>query len=87
MKAYPAPWTSWMRAIAISLILCRGGMSVSFRGKGLIVLLLSCIPLIIEAVIAAFIAMPLYDFSVDASFALAFCYVGEGAGIIIPILV
>ena len=84
MNAYPAPWTPWMRSICLNVILIRGGFGVSFRGKGLLVLLLSTVPQLVEAVIAAAISLPLFKMPMEVSFALPFSYVGVGAAIIIP---
>ena len=44
MDAYPTLWSSYIRSICLSILLIRGGLQVSFQGKGLIVLFLAVIP-------------------------------------------
>lgn len=44
MEPYPAPWTSFIRGFCLSILLIRGGLQVSFSGKGLVVVFLSVIP-------------------------------------------
>jgi hypothetical protein len=56
MAAYPAPWTVFIRGFCLSILLIRGGLQVSFRGKGLTVVLLSVVPQFFEASIVALVA-------------------------------
>jgi hypothetical protein len=44
MKPYPASWTTWMRSCCLAILLVRGGLSVTFRGNGVIVVFLSIVP-------------------------------------------
>lgn len=44
IEPYPAPWTSWIRGFCLCILLIRGGLQVSFAGKGLIVVLMSFVP-------------------------------------------
>ena len=44
MNAYPTLWTSYIRSICLTLLLIRGGLQVTFTGKGLMVLFLSFVP-------------------------------------------
>jgi hypothetical protein len=44
MENYPNEWAVWIRTVCLSIILMRGGLELDFRGKGLIVVLLTLIP-------------------------------------------
>jgi hypothetical protein len=41
---YPQPWTAWIRGFCLCILLIRGGLNVSFKGKGIIVVFLSFVP-------------------------------------------
>ena len=43
-NAYPATWTVWIKNCILSILLTRGGLSVTFKGKGLLVILIVFIP-------------------------------------------
>ena len=86
MNSYPTVWAGYIRSICIAVILTRGGFGVTFRGKGLLVLLMSFVPSLFEAVCAAFIAKALFGMPVDVAFAFAFSYVGAGVALIVPII-
>lgn len=49
VKPYNNDWAQWIRMCCLAILLVRGGLQVSFRGKGLFVLLLTFIPLMFEA--------------------------------------
>ena len=44
MNAYPATWTVWIRNCILAILLTRGGLSITFRGKGLLVILIVALP-------------------------------------------
>ena len=44
MNAWPSLWSSYIRSIALCFLLMRGGMQVTFQGKGLQVVMLSFLP-------------------------------------------
>ena len=44
MHAYPSRWATFIRLICLCMILMRGGLTVSFRGKGLAVFLMAFLP-------------------------------------------
>lgn len=48
--AYPDTWAQWIRTCCLAILLVRGGLQVTFTGKGIIVVLLSLVPLAVEAV-------------------------------------
>ena len=41
---YPNEAGDWIRALALSLILMRGGHELEFRGKGLLVIVFTILP-------------------------------------------
>lgn len=43
-EAYPVKLASWVRNCVVAVLLTRGGMSITFKGKGLIVLLVILVP-------------------------------------------
>lgn len=44
MDAYPALWTTWICKYIVAILLVRGGLSVTFKGKGISIGLLVLIP-------------------------------------------
>jgi len=44
MDHYPEELSSWIRLICLSIILLRGGLELSFAGKGLTMVLLTLFP-------------------------------------------
>jgi len=49
MDHYPNLWAGWIRTVCLSIILMRGGLELDFEGKGLIVVLLTLVPQMTEA--------------------------------------
>ena len=86
MDAYPNQWAAYMRSCIIGMILGRGGLTVSFRGKGLIVILLSILPTLVESTVAAFIAHGVFDMPIEVGYSFAYSYTGVATAIIIPLL-
>lgn len=44
VKPYPTVWAQWLRYCCLAVLLVRGGLQVTFQGKGLIVLFMSFLP-------------------------------------------
>lgn len=44
MDPYPASFAAYLRSICLSTLLIRGGLSITFKGNGLIVALITIIP-------------------------------------------
>lgn len=44
MDYYPNDWAEWIRSICLSVILLRGGLELDFKGKGILVVLLTLTP-------------------------------------------
>ena len=84
MLAYPAPWTSWMRACCLGMLLTRGGLQVSFKGKGLVVLLLSILPNLCEACVAAGLAYAQVKYPIEICFMLGYALANTAASIAVP---
>jgi len=53
MQYYPEKIGGWMRSTALSYVLLRGGLNISFAGKGLRVIMLIFLPQLFEATAVA----------------------------------
>ncbi len=84
MKPYPAPWTAWIRGFCLCILLIRGGLQVSFTGKGLIVVLMSFIPQFFEATAIALVAHGLFDMPFSVSYTLGYNLACISPSIIVP---
>ena len=60
VKPYNNVWAQWIRMFCLAVLLVRGGLQISFAGKGILVLLLSFVPLIFEATTQAVVALGLF---------------------------
>ena len=49
VKPYKSEWAQWIRSCCLAILLVRGGLQVSFTGKGILVVLMTFVPLIFEA--------------------------------------
>ena len=70
--SFPSVWAQWIRMCCLGIVLVRGGLKVSFKGKGPLVLFLSLVPAVLEAIIFAVVGMGVFDMPVEVSFALGF---------------
>ena len=68
MQHYPDKVASWFTTIGLSIMLLRVGMEIDFKGKGMMILLLSFVPQLCEAAAVAFVAR----FFVEMPWALCF---------------
>eukprot|EP00347_Sterkiella_histriomuscorum_P005826 403355123 len=84
MKPYPATWTVWMRSCILAILLTRGGLSVTFRGKGIIVVLLMLVPQTIDALVVGFLSHGLFKMPLAFSFCLAYSIGTMAGAIIVP---
>ena len=57
---YPMYWADWIRQICLSIILMRGGLELQFKDINLTVALLTLLPQIVEAVVAALLSRALF---------------------------
>ena len=83
-KPFPDDWASVIRNICLAMLLIRGGLQVSFAGKGLIVLILSCIPMITEANVIAWVGYGLFNMPVVVSYCLGFTIACISPSIVVP---
>mmetsp|Transcript_13007 Transcript_13007/g.9409 ORF Transcript_13007/g.9409 Transcript_13007/m.9409 type:complete len:164 (+) Transcript_13007:18-509(+) len=67
-EGYIELWASYIRKIALCLLLTRGGLTITFRGKGKFVILISFVPQMCEACFVAIITHFLLDFDWIVSF-------------------
>lgn len=56
----------------LGFILVRGGLNVSFAGKGLVVLLMSLVPCFIDATTHALVGMAVFDMPIQVSYCMGF---------------
>ncbi len=62
----------------------RAGLSLAFKGKVLIMVLLVVIPQIIEAIVVAMLTIKLFDFPIAAAFAMGFALAASSPGMLVP---
>jgi hypothetical protein len=86
MNAYPTNWSAYIRIICLCMILMRGGLTVSFRGKSLTVILLSVVPQFIEASVAALVAYFLFGMPYYVAYTLGYTFACVGPSIVDPCL-
>lgn len=84
VEAFPGYWGQWIVNCILALLLTRGGLSVTFKGKGLIVLVFMTIPQICEASIIALVAYGFYEMPIEVAYCLAFFMSTVASAIIVP---
>jgi hypothetical protein len=84
MKAYPSGWAQWIRSCCLAILLTRGGLNVSFQGKGPLVLFMSFVPQIVECITIALIAKALFDMPIEVCFAMGYSVATVAAAIVVP---
>ena len=72
--------------MCLSIILMAGGLELSFKGKGLTVVLLTIIPQICEATTVALTAQLLFGMPLYLCFALGFCLGAVSPAVLVPSL-
>lgn len=58
--------------IILGIIMVRSGLNITFKGKGLVVVLLSILPMFFEATAHALLGMRVFDMPIDISYAMGF---------------
>jgi hypothetical protein len=58
--------------IILGIILTRSGLTITFKGKGLVVILLSILPMFFEATTHALLGMSVFDMPIYVSYAMGF---------------
>ena len=69
------------------MLLVRGGMNVTFAGKGLIVVIMTFLPLILEAITVSLIGKRLFEMPIEVAFSLGFVLSSVAPSIVIPPLI
>ena len=82
--AFPSKWSVWIKNIALCILLIRGGLQVRFKGKGLLVVLLSVTPSWAEAIVIAFIIRGLFGYPYSICWAQAFLIACISPSIMVP---
>ena len=81
---YPDTWAQWIRTCCLAILLVRGGLQVTFSGKGIIVVLLSLVPLGVEAVTQALVALGVFDMPINLAFNQGFAIATVAPSIVVP---
>lgn len=84
MRAYPEPWTKWLDSCTLGILMTRGGMQVSFKGQGLVVVLVAIFPTLIEGLTCAGVAYQITEMPIELCFVLAYCLANTAASILVP---
>ena len=80
---FPDNWAGVLRTICLAILLLRGGLEITFRGKGLIVLLIAFIPQTVEASVAAALARSFFGMPTDVSYCLGYTIGCVGSAIVV----
>jgi NhaP-type Na+/H+ or K+/H+ antiporter len=83
---FPDVWTGWIRIVCLCHLLLRGGMEISFKGQGIIVLLLAVGPQIFEATAVGLAARALYGMPWPLAFAFGFVLGAVSPAVVVPSL-
>ena len=86
VEAYNNEWAQWLRSCCLAILLTRGGLQVSFSGKGIIVVFLSFVPQLFEATTLALMGLWAFKFPIDVSFTFGFTISTVAAAIVVPFL-
>jgi Kef-type K+ transport system membrane component KefB len=81
---YNNAWAQWVRTCCLAILLVRGGMNVSFTGKGILVLVMTFVPLMFEATSAALIALGLFNMPIEVAYSLGFAVASVAPAIVVP---
>jgi solute carrier family 9B (sodium/hydrogen exchanger), member 1/2 len=82
--AYPPKLAAWLRNCVLAVLLTRGGMAVTFRGKGLIVLLVVFVPQLIEATTVALVSHGVFQMPINAGYCLGYCVASIAGSLVMP---
>jgi len=84
MNAYPESWTVYIRGFCLNILLVRGGLLVTFNGKGAIIALMSTVPQFCEATTAAILAFALFGMPWSVGFSLGYTIACISPSILVP---
>ena len=85
MQYYPEKIGGWMRSTALSYVLLRGGLNISFAGKGIRVLLLIFLPQLCEAIAVGLTFNQFFNIPWALSFGSGFMMAAIANAVVVPI--
>jgi solute carrier family 9B (sodium/hydrogen exchanger), member 1/2 len=86
MTHYPDKNAGYLRLICLSVILLRGGLELDFNGKGLTVVLLTLLPQVSEACMAAIASRFIFSMPWPLCFAQGFTLGAVSPAVLVPSL-
>ena len=81
---YDSAWAQWVRTCCLGILLTRGGLTISFAGKGILVVVMTFLPLMCEASAHAVIALAVFNMPIEVSYALGFAIASVAPAIVVP---
>ena len=84
MENYNDEWAKYIRYVCLSVILLRGGLELDFKGKGMLVLLLTLMPQAFEATGVALISLALIGMPLSLCYALGFTIGAVSPAVLVP---
>ena len=84
VKPYNNAWAQWVRTCCLAILLVRGGMNVSFTGKGILVVVMTFVPLMCEATTLALIGTGLFRMPIEVAYSLGFAISSVAPAIVVP---
>ena len=81
---YSDSWAEWIRTISCSVILMQGGLELDFDGAGIVVILLTLVPMILEGTAAAMVSRWLFELPWPLCFANGFALGAVSLAVLIP---
>ena len=85
MQYYPEKIGGWMRSTALSYVLLRGGLNISFADKGIRVLMLIFLPQLCEAIAAGLTFNHFFNIPWALSFGAGFKMAAMSSAVMVPI--
>ena len=82
--AYNDLWASYIRIVCLMVILLRGGIELSFRGKGIIVFLYTFVPQLVEATSVMLISWLAVGLPFPLAYSLGFVVAAVSPAILVP---
>ena len=86
MPSFPSLWANYIRQICLCLLMLRGGLTVSFAGKGITVLLMSFLPQFVEATVIALISLGLFNTPIYVSYTIGYGIACISPSIVVPLM-
>jgi solute carrier family 9B (sodium/hydrogen exchanger), member 1/2 len=84
MNNYNDDWGKYIRMVCLVVILTRGGMELTFKGKGLTVILLAIFPQLSEALTDTVFSFWIVELPIYLRFTLGFLIGAISPGVVVP---